>query len=294
MKRKTMIATSWLVVAGTLGLSLMAMNHHWSADRNAKVAAARQRLKTAVAACDQANESAVHDTARSLAQWFESRKPAARPLSADLISLGGKWQWATSNHQEYEAWIRQQFASRIFSDRQLLEAVQSQVAQCAAKVAANENRLLLTLRADLADPAVAGALPEMVALRTQVEQRLVGLMQQVSGQVGTAVGGDVLSLVVQEVTWSIMTRIGIGSAMTAAGIGSSWATFGASVVLGIAIDMVVDKVMDAEGQINMQICMSIDDIHGKTLEAYKREMLNWVVQRGTVRSKALDATVASR
>jgi hypothetical protein len=242
--------------------------------------------------------------------FFEERSRGADRFAQDVLSLGGKWKFVHDRlpfieSQEHGRFVLGSFARNVFSSDDLRKVVELAVRTYLAKAAGIENRLLVDIRADVADlPAVNAALPPSEAAFRREYDRLAGeIAGQVAGEVGIdagrLVGSEIVATIAANVMTAVATRLGVSAGLLSAGASASWASFGLTVVAGIVVDLGIDWAgkqagHDPQAEVAAKVRAALERVRGQVIDGDHglRDELNTLDQtRAKVRLKVLQRLI---
>ena len=224
-----------------------------------------------LARADRDARQAADRTVEALASFISQRQAGSRAMAEAVFSLRGKWALVKSkapgfiggDEQAHLRYLTQQFSGHLFSDTEIRETIESAVAAYLAELQAIENRLLVDIRADMADIPL-DALPAC-ASEAIFEQSFANMAGQMHPAVAQELGVDALreasGFLAGEIAISVLSaataRLSVSSGLLAAGAGTSWATFGLSLVAALVADQavcwVIDETRDPVGELDMRI-----------------------------------------
>ena len=216
-------------------------------------------------AADRAGEAAVTEKLASLDEFFRERRAGSQAFAEKVLSLSGKWQYVksklpTAEDKAHLQYLDEQFAKHIFSPADLQQALESSLGGYLSRLAGIEGQLLVDIRADLSDGALAipGA-PQIAASDEELRQRFSQLFNHVAAEIArdvpvtvslttvSFIGGEVAAQVAVRVAAAVASRLGVSAGVLGTGATSSWATFGLGLVAAVVVDVAIDKVAKAAG-----------------------------------------------
>jgi hypothetical protein len=212
-------------------------------------------------------------SAAQVEQFFAERRKGARAFAADVLSLGGKWEFVKGKFDpgSHERYLEECFQRHLFRPDELKAVIESAVARFVSEVQGRENRLLVDIRADLADGEMASpeylpALDSEYEFRRQFEAMLEEILPIVGQDVGATVtremvsfvGSEIAAQIVAEIGTSLAVRLGLSGGILGTGAYSGTVTFGIGLVAGILVDMALDWIIrqagyDPEGEIAVRV-----------------------------------------
>ncbi len=254
-------------------------------------ALARQRLELwqtkiepELDAAEAQTQVAIEESATALALFLIESREGSRPFAEAMLSLRGKWNLLKSktpgflggDNQAHLRYLNERFSTLVFSDAELKSAIESAIVSYLGRLQAAENELLVSVRADMADIPleVLPAARSDEVFRSEFNRIARQLAPMVAQELGVDALREVSSLVAGEIATTVLanlaTRLGMSSGLMLAGVGTSWATFGLSIVAAIVIDqvicMVVDEVRDPVGDMTARINRLLGDLSQLIIE----------------------------
>ncbi len=211
-----------------------------------------KRIEPTLAKADAEAAAAVERQLAHLTRFFAEARGRTPQFAESVLGWGSKWRFVIDKvpytkgdrHAEY---LRKMFAEQLFSDQELTRAIEQIARGYADSLTDVENQMLVRLRQDIVGLPVA-ELPQFqdpVALQTAYGSALKQAQTHVGASVNSDVASLVMSLVVQEVVTQVAVRLGVSAGVLSVGAGSSWATFGVGLVIGVIVDQLITYVWDA-------------------------------------------------
>ena len=312
-------STLWLVlaVAGAV-TALISARPWWSSSAPAPAvsvasvtpapAEVRQRAwQTIQPRLDASDRSAQTQIDRSLAivnEFFAERSQNSRAFGEEVLALRGKWQFIHSrlpyaDKDAHYKFLAQRFEKTIFSPEELRAVIEEAVTAHLAGVEGIENRLLVDIRADLADDASIQALPT-IRSDASLQEDFRQLATQVARQVSNDLGVDVLretgalvtftvaEVIARRVAVAVAARLGMSAGILSAGAGSSVATLGMGLVACIAVDLGVDWFMrlagyDPPGQVAQKVQATLEHVRELVVEGDREAVDAYAALRESAR-----------
>jgi len=242
-------------------------------DTDAVRTEAWQRIQPRLEAADAKTRELTNQLVHRIETFFDSRKEGARAFGEAALGWKSKWELIKSRdgHREF---IAARFSEYIFTQDELAALLKEASDEYAQGLRAVENELLVQVRADLKN-LPASALPAF-ANKNVLESRFDNIVATVAADVArdlqVDVGreitsfavGEIVAVVVKKTLTAVVTRLGISGAILGTGAASSWATFGAGIVICIAVDFLLDWIIgwfhDPAGDIANKVTASLDDV----------------------------------
>ncbi|HQU46289.1 MAG TPA: hypothetical protein PK867_25980 [Pirellulales bacterium] len=207
--------------------------------------------------------------------FFAAARQRTPAYAETVLGWRSKWKLSTdyvTGRQQHAAFLQQQFEELIFSNQELADLVQQSVSGFLRETDDIEAQALVRLQADL-DRLPAGSLPSAMdvnQIRTVLNDALHQAGQSARTDLGAAVGRELASYVTGEVLTCAATQLATSAGILGTGAGSSWATFGAGIVIGIIIDAIVTKIyewqFDPVGNLTGMLNAQLDQLEALILE----------------------------
>ncbi len=155
----------------------------------------------------------------------------------ELMSLSGKWKALTRGQASYEKLVRKLFERHVFGPADL-EGLYARLREdLAYGFAAMENRLLVSIEADLRVARPELSVPE---LRQEYRRLAAELAGQAAGDLGMNLVSFAGSEAVSILGLSALASSGVlGPALAAGGASGAW-SLGAGLILGIGAGLAID------------------------------------------------------
>jgi hypothetical protein len=243
-----------------------------------------ERVEPALAAADARTARAIDQSVRAVLDFLAERQAGTRAFAETMLSLRSKWAlvkskapaFAGGDDQAHIRFLNDKFSELVFSDAEFRSALESAVTAYLGSVQAAENELLVTVRADMADiplEALPAARSEQL-FRNEFETLARQISPAVARELGVDVVREMSSFVASEIATTVLTnlaaRLGVSSGLMVAGVSTSWATFGLSIVAAIVVDQVVcwiaDEVRDPAGELEGRMNRLLADIGRLVIE----------------------------
>lgn len=264
---------AWAALGVLSGLALVAAGYHYYPRYDPVRLRAWQEVVPHVKQAEEETKKEAGASAEQVARFFAERRKGARPFAADVLSLGGKWEFVKGQFDPggHERYLEECFQRHLFRPDELKAVIESAIARYVSEVQGRENQLLVDIRADLSDgeltgPAYVPALDSEAEFRRQYEAMLEEILPIVGQDVGATVtremvsfvGSEIAAQIVAEIGTSLAVRLGISGGVLGAGAYSGTVTFGIGLVAGILVDMALDWIIrqagyDPEGEIAARV-----------------------------------------
>ena len=228
------------VLAGSLVLSLFlaAVCTFRQSERPAHV-----NVESILEDTDRDAKNAVEVHLRRLDSFFNGAKTRTPVFAGNLLGITTKTRYIFQNKTAFSAHLEALFASDVFSQEQLRQAVLQALDGYQAEIAALENRMLVRLEWDATD------LPKLEVPVLRVNHHSRTAFDAAMQQIGPDLGADVARLVAFNVSSSVveaalsrsLSRLTVSGAIFGLSGASSWQTAGISVLAAVAIDYGISK-----------------------------------------------------
>ena len=284
MKSKLEICVSMLMIVGFGGLFFIGWWNYQPEEpftRDPVVLAAWRKINPHVNVADQSCFKAVEKHCNRVREFFAERKKRGRVFAEEALSLRSKWRYVKSKlpftdaagHQDF---LRECFEKTVFSSREMEDVIRSAVEGCLAEWQAIENKLLMDIRADLGDDALASlkdggmfsseaVLREAYARAMERTGKAFGVDMAIwTGREGVAMaGGNMAAPVIHALAVSLAGRLGVSGTVLSGGVASGAVTLGGGVIAGVIIDALLDHLLrllgyDPEEKIEKLVAESLE------------------------------------
>jgi hypothetical protein len=259
-----------------------------TARQEATIAAEREKSRK-LAACIKHVRGAERQAAQALsrrtatfASFIESRKVGAKPFSKEIVSLYGKWRvikdklpWTdTDGHRKY---VEEEFSKNVFSSDEMASAVRQAVVGGLKDLESIENNLAVALRKEVLGRSLTPQ-ESPVAIdefKKSIDQLVKASQVDVVKSGGSLVASEVASLVGRQ----ILIRLGVSAGILTTAAANSWWTLGASVLIGLIVDVMWEWIDDPAGDIEREVMRSLDGLSSKATQAITTEMNGIIATR---------------
>lgn len=251
---------------------------------------------------------AVNDELHGLSAFFQQAKTRTPQFADAVMSWGSKWrllvdQVPGTTGERHREFIREKFAETLFDEESLTHAVEQVIRGYADKTQSLENEMLVRMRADVEDlPAASlAALSRGESLSAAFQEAIDRAMHGTSDGLRADVATLVVAVMAEEVLAQAAVRLGVSAGILGAGAGSSWATLGVGLAVGVIIDQIVTLVWewwaDPQGSLTQEVDARLDDLHRAIVEGdaehpgLRPQLLEFARARDALRREAIDQMV---
>jgi len=214
---------------------------------------------------DRASRAALDEQLAGIDDFFRARQAGVRPFAEEVLSLGGKWEYAKSTLPTAEAdaharYLNEKFETYLFRIDDLKQTLEQAIGGYVSRVQGLESKLLVDVRADLSDKQFAAAgLPTVLVSDEAFRAEFARLLQEtaaatsadfrvsMSREVTSFVAGEVAAVVAVRIASAVATRLGISAGVLSTGAASSWATFGLALAAAVVVDVAISQIISLAG-----------------------------------------------
>ncbi|HTU92893.1 MAG TPA: hypothetical protein VMF69_22625, partial [Gemmataceae bacterium] len=224
---------------------------------------------------DRQAASALDKHLAAIHAFIDERKAGSKAFAERVVSLRGKWETVKAEigyNSDYARFLQEAFAEHIFPIEELEKAVSAAVRSYLAELESLEDDLLVRLRADLADDE----LPRRAIPALGSDDAFRRHYHQLSQRVSQDLRSDLAAVAARELfIWhagniatdltlmagaAIAGRLGLSTAILAAGAESTWQTLGVGLIVCFVLDAVVNRIIKAAGyDVEEQIAARIEE-----------------------------------
>ncbi len=264
----------------------------------------KARIEPALAQADRESQAAVVEVLRPLADFFADARSGTDAFADAALGWSSKWRLVVdklpfTRNDRHDTFLREALEEHVFRASDLATAIEQATRGYADRLTAIENRLLVRLREDLDDlpPQTLATPTDPETLAAAYNRAMQEAMQHVGADVGADVATLLVSLVSQEVLAQVAVRLGASAGVLAVGAGSSWATFGIGLVVGVIVDQIItwvwDWYADPEGTLSAELKRRLDQLHTLIVEGddqttgLRQALSKFASQRAAVRRRAV-------
>lgn len=267
---------------------------------------AKPHLAWAAEECDRV----VEEHLKALDAFFADSQRNTPAFAAQALSWGSKWRLIAdyvpyTKGGRHETFIRQKFEQHVFKPAELEEAVSQVVAGYLQHVNSIEGRMLVRIRADVAEFPSAYLISRVnpTGLQAAYDEALARAMRAASANLRADVATELVSIITGEVLAQVAVRLGVSAGILGSGAASTWATFGIGLVVGVIVDQIVswvwDWYADPKGNLARQLDQKLDEINRMIVDGtegvtgLRTRLHEFAGQRAALRRQAVLALLES-
>lgn len=237
----------------------------------------------------------------ALETFFEDAKGRAGRFAKDMLGLYGKYKLLVWGRKKF---VTRKFHKHFFSPEELSHAITNAVAAYGAELEAIDNKMLVSIRLDVADLSAGTtfasiSVPDLQGRYHAERGRIAGIARVDAAADAGRIAADA---VVPGVVAMVAARMGTSATVLGAGVASSVCTFG----IGLVVSMIVDHLVSAvwsrtynpKGRLAKMMRAKLDEVRNLILdgEADKpglRQLLRECAeQRASVRRRVVQELLA--
>ena len=253
--------------------------------------AARTACASHIATANSLAEQTIERHAEVFSQFMLARKSGSRAFAEELTSLYGKWRTVkpylpgtdSDGHKQY---VQEAFAKHLFSERDLGSALKQAIEGSIKDIEGIQNDLAVKLRQEILG-AHLGQNDIPIAqehFRTTINQMVAAAQWDATKTVGNLAVSELVSFVAIQV----FTRLGVSAGILTAGAANSWWSFGAAIVIGVAVDALWTWIDDPVGDIEREVRAALDDTANKGKRALSAELTKVLAEKTTLWQNATE------
>lgn len=260
--------------------------------------------KPHLAWADQECEQVISKHLSAIDTFFADSKKNTRTFAEEALSWGSKWRLVVdyvpfTSGGRHETFIRGKFEEYVFKPGQLEDVVKQVVASYLKHVESIEGKMLVEIRADVAELPSTYLITEIdqTKLQETYNEALAAAMQAAGSQVRTDVTTELVAIITGEVLTQVAVQLGVSAGILGAGASSSWATFGIGLAVGVIVDQIIswvwDWYADPTGNLATELDKKLDEINrlivdgSDDVQGLRERLQAFAKERATIRSKAV-------
>jgi hypothetical protein len=244
---------------------------------------------------DEATERAEQVAAQrgeEFAAFIRERKSGARPFADAITSWYGKWRAVKpylplADDDGHRKYVAELFARHLFSDEELGRNLKRTIESAVRDIETIQNELAVKLREEITagETPTLDAAPVADEFRRSIEQIVAA--SQWDAQKGA--GSLVVSEVVSTIGTQVLIRLGVSAGVLGAGAANSWWSFGGSLVIGLAVDVIWEWIDDPAGDVEREVAAAVG-----TLAKKSQSVLTEEIERNARHKRALWRKAATK
>jgi len=177
----------------------------------------------------------------------------------------------------HKIFVSQKFDAHIFSSDELAAAMRRSIEGAVRDLEGIENELAVALRQEILGRSLA---PNEIPIASDEFKTAITRMVVASQRDAAKTAGNlVVSEIASQVGSQVFVRLGVSSGILTAGAANSWWSFGAALVIGVAVDMIWEWVDDPAGDIEREMIVALDNLSTQGSTAIREEMAKTISAR---------------
>ena len=188
---------------------------------------------------------------KALDGFFADSKKNTRAFADEALSWSSKWRLVADHlpftrKDRHERFIRQKFEEYVFKQSQLEDAVKQVVKSYLTHVRSIEGKMLVDLRADVADFPSAYLLAQIDENKVQAafDEAISRAIAATGSSLRADIATELVSIIAGEVLTQVAVRLGVSAGILGTGAASSYVTLGIGLIVSLIVDQIVSWVWD--------------------------------------------------
>lgn len=209
---------------------------------------------------------------KALDDFFTDAKKNTRRFAEEALSWSSKWRLVADNlpltsRDRHQKFIRAKFEEYISQEAQLEATVQRIVKRYVADVRSIESKMLVDLRADVADFPSTYVLAQIDANKLQAayDEAIARAIEATRSDLRADITTELVSTIAGEVLTQVAVRVGVSAGILGTGAASGWVTLGVGVPVALIVDYIVSLVWDwyadPKGNLARDLDNKLDEMH---------------------------------
>ncbi|MBA2225319.1 hypothetical protein [Thermogemmata fonticola] len=245
---------------------------------------------------------------QAIPRFFGDAKQGCPEFADYALGWGSTRRWLQDllpfgDCEKHKRFLEEKFAECIFAPESLEKVVEQTIKAYLKEVEQIENNMLLKLQEDVADFPTPFAKWDREQLQKKYTESLIAACQQAKKKLLyhdstklAAVAGDLVATriisppkITEAIATQILTRLGLRLSTSAAGMASGAVTFGIGLIVGAAIDWIIESILDRKGELAKQVEANLDELEKEISQAVRAELQQFAKERKAVRQAALQS-----
>lgn len=205
-------------------------------------------------------------------QALLSRKARVPQLAEELTDWGAKWRVIAScgDEAEVNAWVQSQVERTLYHSEENQQLLAQYIAAVVSDWQEEENRLAQKLGRPVvgedshAAPVDVDSIPVPEGMNRE-------LWRQIMYELAANLGGEVAAV--------LAAKMAISGGIITASAGTSWATFGISIVAGVVVSWAVEMIVDPKPELEAKLNAQLEENAGHMRERFEQVMLEVLERR---------------
>ena len=209
-------------------------------------------------------------------------RTAVRAFAEDITSLGSKGSlvWSKvpfTDRNGYQKRVERLFRQHLFTPEELGAELKKAVESALRDLTEIENQLAVDLGTQIAGTSLSA--DQQARAIGEFHEGVQKIVKAGQWDGAKDLGNFVTAEVASVIGVQVLTRLGVQAGILGTGAATSWATFGASVVIGLIADSIWGWIDDPEGDIERAVFTATSKIGVDGMNAMNAEFARVLSQR---------------
>ncbi len=219
--------------------------------------------KAAIEKAYKAAEKRIDAHAYIVFKYFSDLKMKTGSLADDLVGWNAKWKLISGGEKGLQKFIDDTIQSRLLDAEKCRNIFLTEAILC--------SKDFLDIEYKLAEETECFSLTE-TNTRVKNPDAIPPPETQITDKVGVQIFTDLASLVSGELATILATKLATSGGIIAVGTGSSWATTGIGLVVGILVNQILSWWIDPSKDVENELDKAVIEMGEKFRSLYKQEM----------------------
>jgi hypothetical protein len=253
-------------------------------------------------------QQALDQQMRAIPRFFSKAKQGCGEFAVYALGWGSTRRYLQDlfpwgDCEKHKRFLEEKFAECIFGPKDLEKVVEQTIRAYLKEVVQIENQMLLKLQEDVADFPTPFAKWDREQLQKKYTESLIAACQQAkrkllyhnADKLAAVITGEVLAnriisqQVAEAIASQILSRLGLHLGTKAVGIASGVVTFGIGLIVGAAVDWIIESILDRKGELAKQVAAKLDELEQEISQAVRAELRKFAEERSALRQAALQS-----
>ena len=209
------------------------------------------------------------------ADYILSCKTGSRPFGEEVTSWYGKWRLVKgflpfTEKGGHKKFVAKQFGKYIFTKEEVDQKMRQTVANIMRDIEGVQNELAVQIKKEILNSSIEPS--EIPVVQKEFDNTIESIIKASQWDVGKTVGNLIVSEVASSILGQIVAQMGVDAGILGTAAANSWETFGASLLVGIIVDMVWEWIDDPAGDIAVKVDESLDTMAYDSKLAIQKRM----------------------
>ncbi len=232
-----------------------------------------QRVRPNLKEADRGTQNLAIELTKKIESFFDDRQEHSEAFAQAALGWPSKWQ-LLHGREAHRKFLTEQFSKYIFSQDEMVKLLGEVAVEYELGLKEIDNNLLVSIRADIDDihRSAVPAFSNEQLLSEDFDRIFATVASDVGKDFGVSIGkgtatfvtADVIANVIVKSLAAVAKRLGLSAAILGTGATSSAATFGAGIVVAVAVDYMLDWLIgwfyDPVGNISTKVKASLNEV----------------------------------